>query len=379
MNILVKNGQTFCNDFHFHNVDVKTNGKRIEKVADNLTADGEDMVIDAEGKYVIPGLIDIHSHGCVGHDGCDANLNAYQEMMHYYASFGVTSVLATLVTETEEVQGRACRAIREYMSQEHEGATIQGINMEGPFFSKEKKGAQAEEKLHLPDVEMFRRLNAASGGNIRQVCLAPELEGGMDFIQTVKDEVVVSIAHTTASYDTTLQAIAAGASHVTHLYNAMPAYNHREPGVIGVVYNDDKITAELISDGFHIHPAVVRATFKLMANRICLISDSLAATGMADGDYSLGGQTVYVRNGQCKLKDGTIAGSTTPVMECMRRAVSFGVPFEQALRAATFNPARAMGLIDRCGTLSAGKSADIVLLNRDLSVDKVIINGKVYR
>lgn len=379
MNILVKNGQTFCNDFHFHNVDVKTNGKSIEKVAEHLAADGEELVIDAEGKYVIPGLIDIHSHGCVGHDGCDANLNAYQEMMHFYASYGVTSVLATSVTETEEVLDKAYRAIREYMSQERDGAYIQGINMEGPFFSKAKKGAQAEKKLHLPDVEMFRRLNAASGGNIRQVCLAPELEGGLDFIRSVKDEVVVSIAHTTASYDIALQAIEAGASHVTHLYNAMPPYNHREPGVIGAVYNDDKITAELISDGFHIHPAVIKATFKMMANRICLISDSLAATGMADGEYSLGGQAVYVQNGQCRLKDGTIAGSTTPVMECMRRAVSYGVPLEQALRAATFNPARAMGLIDRCGTLSAGKSADIVVLNRDLSIDKVIIKGKVYR
>ena len=241
-----------------------------------------------------------------------------------------------------------------------------------------KKGAQNGNWIQRPDVALLRRLEEVSGGLVKLVSIAPEVEGAMDFIREVSGEVRISIAHTTADYDTAMAAFAAGASHVTHLFNAMPAFTHRAPGVVGAAFDTPDCRVELICDGIHIHPSVVRSVFKLFgADRVVLVSDTMRAAGMADGDYSLGGQPVIKKGKYATLADGTLAGSVTDLMDCMRTAVSFGIPLADAVRAAAVNPARAIGIYSRCGSLECGKWANVVLLNKDLSIRNVIFKGEV--
>ena len=254
---------------------------------------------------------------------------------------------------------------------------LRGVNMEGPFFNKSKKGAQAEKYIVDPDFDMFKRLYDLTGGNIRLVDVAPELPGAVEFIRKASQLCTVSIAHTSATYDEAKEAFANGATHTTHLFNAMPAFTHRAPGVVGAA-SDYAAHVEMISDGIHLHPAVVRAVFSLFgADRVCLISDSMRAAGMPNGEYSLGGQKVFMTDGKATLEDGTIAGSATCLPECFRRAVSFGVPVETALKAATINPAKAVGLFDEVGSVTAGKRADVLVMDKGtLQPEVIFIGGK---
>lgn len=258
------------------------------------------------------------------------------------------------------------------------GAHLVGINMEGPFISASKKGAQAEENILHCDYEYFCRLQKAAKGLIKLVDLAPEEPGAMEFIEKAKDEVVISLAHTASDYDTAKEAIQRGASHATHLYNAMPPLNHRNPGVIGAVRDSETCHAELICDGVHIHPSVIRATFAMFgAKRMILISDSMRATGLDDGDYTLGGQPVKVKGNLATLHDGTIAGSATNLMDCVRFVVKkVGLPFETAVMCASENPAKEIGIFHEVGSISAGKKADFVLLDKDLNIVSVYVDGK---
>ena len=227
-----------------------------------------------------------------------------------------------------------------------------------------------------PDWEMFSRLYATSGGNIRLVDVAPELPGAPEFIEKASKRCTVSIAHTCASYDEAKEGFAHGATHTTHLFNAMPPLNHRAPGVVGAAA-DYAAHVEMISDGIHLHPAIVRLVFSLFGpDRVCLISDAMRACGMPNGEYSLGGQKVYMNDGLATLEDGTIAGSATCLAECFRRAVSFGVPLETALKASTINPAQAAGLFDELGSVTAGKRADVLVLDRTLHPEHIFIGGK---
>ena len=259
-------------------------------------------------------------------------------------------------------------------------AHFQGINMEGPFVSMAKKGAQNGAYIHKPDQEMFERLNEASGNCVKFLDIAPEEDGAMELIDKWHDRVVISLAHTCADYDIAREAFQRGASHVTHLYNAMNPYSHRAPGLIGAAADEEKVHVELICDGVHIHPAAVRTTFKIFGDdRIILISDSMRATGLEDGDYSLGGQYVKVTGNLATLKDGTIAGSVTNLADCMRTAVlKMGIPLESAVKCAAVNPAKCAGIYDSCGSITAGKYADVVLLDKeDLSLKQVILRGPV--
>lgn len=334
--------------------------------------------IDARDGYVIPGLIDIHTHGAVGHDFSDGGVEDIAAIARFLAGQGVTSFLGTTMSLGLEDLCRAARSAAEYRKNpDPEGASLQGINMEGPFFSLAKKGAQSAEFIIPPDYDFYKRIQDVSGAAVRLVDLAPELPGAMDFISRAARECRVSIAHTEADYDTASRAFEAGAAHVTHLFNAMPPFTHRAPGVVGAAA-DYADSVELISDGFHIHPSVVRSVFSLFGeDRVCLISDSMRACGMADGTYTLGGQKVTVKDGKATLADGTIAGSTTHLMDCLRRAVSFGVPLPSAIKAATLNPAKAAGISGITGTLEAGKQADIVVLDRELRLRLVVVKGKV--
>ena len=336
----------------------------------------EDDVIDGEGCFAIPGLIDIHFHGCAGADFCDADLDGLERMAEYEASVGVTSICPASMTVSEEELHKIMKTAAAYENKK--GARLVGINMEGPFINEAKKGAQAAENIRLCDESLYRTLQAESGNLIKLVDVAPETEGAMEFIEAIKDEVVISIAHTTADYDTAGLALEKGASHVTHLYNAMPAFSHREPGVVGAARDHENCRVELICDGIHIHPSVVRATFAMFgAERIILISDSMRATGLEDGQYTLGGQDVYVKGTRATLKDGTIAGSVTNLMECLKTAVlEMGIPLEDAVACATMNPAKEIGIYDQCGSITPGKRADLVLLDQDLNVKEVYVGGE---
>ena len=276
----------------------------------------------------------------------------------------------------EEQLIKVCRTAAAHKREGRPGADLAGINLEGPFLSYAKKGAQNGEWLHAPDVAMLRRLEEASEGLVKLVSVAPEEPGALDFIREVAEEVNVSVAHTTAGYDTAMAAFRAGAREVTHLFNAMPGFTHRAPGVVGAALDSPWSRVELISDGIHIHPSVVRAVFKMFGpGRVVLISDTMRAAGMTDGTYDLGGQEVTVKGPLATLANGTIAGSVTDLMACMKTAVSFGVPLADAVRSAAVSPAQAIGIFDRVGSLDSGKRANVVVLDRELDVKAVFFKG----
>ena len=342
------------------------------------TASGNEMVTDAAGNYVIPGLTDIHFHGCMGSDCCDGTVEAFQTIARYELSQGITSITPATMTMSEEVLSQICRAAKTYCdTAEENAADFCGLYMEGPFINAAKKGAQNEKYITPADTAMLNRLQDLSGNMLRTVAIAPETAGAMDFIRENSSRVNISIAHTTADYDTAKEAIACGASQLTHTYNAMPPLSHRAPGPIGAAADDDHCRAELICDGIHIHPAVVRTTFKMFGDdRIIFISDSMRAAGLADGQYDLGGQNVTVKGNLAVLEDGTIAGSVTNLMDCVRTAVhDMGIPFASAVKCAAVNPAKAVGIYDAYGSLTPGKFANIVILDKNLDIKTVLHHG----
>lgn len=330
---------------------------------------------DAQGCYLIPGLVDIHTHAAVGEDASDGRPEGMPIMSRYYARGGVTSWCPTTMTLKEPVLTKAMHTIRDFVRPEN-GAKVAGVNLEGPFLCYAKRGAQAAENLHAPDAAMFHRLNEASGGIVRLITVAPEEPGAIPFIEEVSRVCTVSVGHTTADYDTAMAAYQAGATHATHLFNGMPSLLHREPGVIAAA-SDSGATVELITDGLHIHPSVIRLTHRLFGDKLVLISDSLRCAGMPDGDYELGGQPITMKNGKATLTGtDTLAGSSIHLMDGLRRAVSFGVPLEAAVTAATLAPAKAIKMEASIGSLAPGKCADFVLLDRELNLKAVYIDGK---
>lgn len=375
--MLIKNGLVFCENFQFERRDVAFSEGVITAVALPGTLPDEPDALDAEGRYVLPGYVDIHVHGAAGTDFCDGTPEAIRNMAVYEAAQGVTSFCGTTMTFSEEILNGILDAANTVMAKPGDKeCTLRGINMEGPFISMAKKGAQNARYITAPDLAMFMRLFERSGRRIRLVDIAPEEPGSMEFIAGASRLCTVSLAHTTAGYSVAQAAYRAGATHATHLFNAMPPYQHREPGVVGAA-GDCAAHVEIISDGIHLHPSVVRNTFRMFgADRICLISDSMCAAGMPNGHYSLGGQAVLMQDGKATLEDGTIAGSAVCLAEMVRRAVRFGVPIEHAVRAATANPADAAGLSDTVGRLAAGKSADVTVMDRALYPEKVFLRGR---
>lgn len=331
---------------------------------------------DMGGLYAIPGLVDLHFHGCMGYDFCDGTAEAISALASYQAQNGVAAICPATMTYPEEKLSEIAQAAAAWSAQPHEAALV-GINMEGPFISEKKKGAQNAAYLHAPDSAMFRRVQEKAHGLFKLCDMAPELPGAMETIEELSGEVRISLAHTEADYDTACEAFRRGARQATHLFNAMPPFSHRAPGVIGAAFDSENVTVELIADGVHIHPSVVRAVFTLFDGRVILISDSMMATGLADGEYSLGGQAVTVRGNLATLHDGTIAGSATNLMDCVRSAVRMGIPLGEAVRSASTNPARALGIENDYGSLEAGRLANVVLLDEELNIHAVLLRGRM--
>lgn len=382
--MIIDHVKVFTEDKKFTDGGIVIKNGTIEQVyTEGKRPQTEDGALDGKGMYAIPGLIDLHFHGCKGDDFCDGSRDAIARIAEYEASVGVTAIApATMTLPVEELE-QILRVAAEYKKGPHskKEADFVGINMEGPFISPAKKGAQDERNIIPCDVKVCERFLEVSEGLVKFMGIAPEeSENAVSFIEAVKDKVNVSLAHTNADYDTAMAAFNAGADHAVHLYNAMPAFTHRAPGVIGAVYDSKHVMAEIICDGVHIHPAAVRATFEMMGeDRMILISDSMRAAGMPDGSYTLGGLDVNVVGNRATLvSDGAIAGSVTNLMDCMKTAVkTMNIPLETAVACATINPAKSLGIDAEYGSIRAGKKAHIVLMDQELNVQQVIKDGEL--
>lgn len=346
---------------------------RFAHVLEDVPGPAEDL----DGALVIPGLVDIHVHGCAGADFSDGDYAGLVRMARYLARRGVTSFAPASMTLPYDALDKAFHAAarlrREGLA---DGARLMGIQMEGPFLSREKRGSQNPAYLRLPDWDRFLRLYDAAEGLLRIVDVAPELPGAVEFTRRASEKCRVSVAHTAAGYDQAAAVFDAGATHLTHLFNAMSGIHHRHPGPIGAASERENVTAELICDGIHVHPSAVRMAFRLFPGRICLISDALRCCGMADGSYSLGGQEILLSGGVARLTGGAIAGSAADLYQCMRRAVSFGIPREQAVWAATALPARVIGRESETGAIADGRAADFVICGGELEPEAVYLGGK---
>ncbi len=371
-----KNARIFCSDFQFRMgaFEVTEDGKFGAILPETVPADA----VDLQGATVIPGLIDVHNHGNSCADFSDGDYEGLVKMAAYLASEGITSFAPASMTLPYDVLEKAFATGRKLADNRPEGCSrLMGIQMEGPYFSEKKKGAQNGAYLKNPDFEGFKALYDGCGGLIRIVDVAPELPGAKEFVEKASKLCTVSVAHTDSDYDHAAEAFAAGATYLTHLYNAMPAIHHRNPGVIPAAVENTKVSAELICDGLHAHPAMVRMAFSMFGGeRIVLVSDALRCCGMPDGEYELGGQQVYLGGGIAKLADGTIAGSATNLFECMRRAMRFGICEKDAVRAASYNPARSLGVDDKVGSIATGLYADFVVCKENYAEKTVYIGGK---
>lgn len=376
--MIIKNANILMKDFNFKKGSLCISKGEISSI-DNEILTGNEEILDAEGLYLIPGLIDSHTHGCKGYDTCDKDLKGYSEMTKFYATNGITSFLFTTMTLPIEELKEILNILSRYIDDGEYYSYPLGIYLEGPFINSKKKGAQDERNILKPDIDLFYDLQRASNNKIKIVSIAPEISNGMDFINCIsKKDVVVTIAHTNSDYETSIRAIESGVSSITHAYNAMPSFLHREPGVIGAAI-DKNVFVELICDGIHLHPSMIRAMFKLVdKDKIILISDSMSASGMSDGVYSLGGQEVILKGNKATLRDGTIAGSATNILQCIKNCVKYGIKLEDAVKAATINPATRLGVSDKIGSIEIGKQADIVLLDKDLNLVNVFIKGRRF-
>ena len=370
-----KNARIFCPDFRFRSgaFEVK-DGVFGTVLPEEVPADA----VDLQGATVIPGLVEVHSHGNSGADFSDGDYEGLKKMAAYFASCGVTSFAPASMTLPYDILEKAFATAKQLVEEDAEGLSVlRGIQMEGPYFSYKKRGAQNPDYLKDPDFDGFKALYDGCGGLIRIVDVASELPGAVEFAEKASKLCTVSIAHTDSDYDHAKAVYDAGATHLTHLYNAMPPIHHRNPGVIPAAAENPKVQAEIICDGYHIHPASVRLAFSIFKNRIVLVSDSGRCAGMEEGSkFELGGQDAWLRGGVARLADGTIACSASNLWTCLHNAISWNVPEEEAVRAATYNPALSIGAEKIVGTIESGKRADFIVCDNTYTHKRVFLKGK---
>lgn len=339
--------------------DIMTQNGKITEIAQKITGSG----VDLNGCRVFPGLVDVHAHGCIGFDTMDGD--KLSEMSYYLAKNGTTSWLPTTMTMDMET----VKSVVNADISKTNGANILGFHMEGPYISPKHKGAQNEKYIKNPDIAEFNSMR-----NVKMITLAPELENSAEFIR--KCGAVVSIGHTDADYDITVNAIENGAVCLTHTFNAMPPLCHRNPGPIGAAV-DKEIYVQVICDGLHIHKSVIKMLYKTFGpDRMIIISDSMRAAGLEDGTYEFGGQTVTVNNSVARTADGAIAGSTSTLFGCVKKAIEFGIPADDAFKMASETPAKLIGIPDK-GKIQAGYDAEFIVLSDDYNIKMTVINGEI--
>lgn len=383
-NMVILNGTVFLGG-KFIKKDIRIKEGRFAEITEpgKLGYMGNDPctyeVLDAADKYIIPGPVDVHTHGRIGLDFSKITEEGLGKLLASYASCGVTGVVATTMTNESSAVEKSLQVLGKYIRKQKEEengntpcAKLLGIHMEGPFLGQEKKGAHDENYLCNPDWERFERLQKLSGGNICLVTIDPCLNGADEFIkQCAGNSIKVSLGHTACNYETAVKARKLGADHVTHTFNAMNPLHHREPGLIGAAM-DTGMYMELICDGIHVHPAMVRMMFAAYPEQVVLISDSIPAAGMPDGEYASGGLKVTLQHGKAVLADGTIAGSSVSLFDSMVNAIKFGVPTECAVNSATYLAAKSIGMENVAGSIAVGRVADALMADKEWNLEKVL-------
>jgi len=330
---------------------------------------------------IVPGFIDIHVHGGNGEDFMDASPEVLDKITSFHSTQGTTAMLATSMTAPKEQLDSVLAEVDRYRSGEMPYAQLEGVHLEGPFFSPKWPGAQNPEHIILPDVSWLEAWEKQYPGLIRQVTLAPEREGALEVISWLREQrITAALGHTDATYEEVERAVEAGLHHAVHTFNAMTPLHHRLPGAAGAVLSDPRISAEVIADGIHVHPAVISilAQLKQHNDQLVLITDAMSAAGLDDGEYKIGDLPVIVKHGEARLKDGgALAGSTLTMIRGFRYLVQeVGLSLNTASRAASLTPARLLGIDHRTGSLAQGKQADIVLLNAELDIEGVWVKGR---
>lgn len=372
--MLLKNATIFNSDFEPQKADILIENEKITEIGENLNR-GE--MIDLSDCIIFPGFIDIHIHGCAGADISDSSEASLDTMSCFLAKNGVTSFCPATMTLPQENLVRQFKTASRYIGKET-GAYMHGINMEGPYIAYTRKGAQPGEYIRLPDIDEFKMLNSIC--RISLVDLAPELNGSFEFAREASKYCTVSQAHTDADFITAQAGYANGFSHATHLFSAMPPIEHRAPGAVVAAFDSADSTAELICDGLHAHPPILRMAFRLLGeDRSVVVSDAMKAAGCGDGEFELGGQKVFVKNGKASLADGNFAGSTTNLHNEFLNLISFGIPLKQALKSCTVNPAKVIGVDDKTGSLKEGKLADILVVDKEFNIKMVIVKGRIIQ
>lgn len=378
--MLIRDGLAFLNG-EFLRKDLRVTEGLILQIEEpgTLTPWEGEKILEAFGKKILPGLVDIHTHGRVGEDFSFVDEAALQRLCESYADCGVTAVLATTMTNAPEAVEASLTAVGAFCENAQSGARLLGVHMEGPFLGEKKKGAHDANYLMKPDVAFYEKLQKTSGNRVRLLAIDPELDGAEELVRRCReDAVTVSLGHTACQYEKACEAADWGADHVTHLFNAMQPLHHREPGLIGAAV-DKGMYVELICDGIHLHPAIIRMMFALCPEKVLLISDSMQAAGLSDGEYELGGLKVFVKEGKATQADGTIAGSTISVYDAMVNAIQFGIPAEQAVLSASYLPAKSIGMENEVGSIECGRAADFIVVDSDWNLEAVFIGGNLIK
>ena len=376
--MLIKNVKIISPYEVLEGLGVKINeGKIVEINLDHLLEDSEGEIIDGGGNYLSPGFIDIHNHGNSGYDVMDSTEEALDKIGEFHLSNGVTSYLGTIITSSYENIIKAMKNIVDYENKLGK-ANILGIHLEGPFFHLEKKGAQPEEYIKLPDLNNIQELLEIAKGKLIMVSLAPELKGSIEVIEKLKaNNVAVAMAHTNATFESAQEGIDSGITIATHLYNGMRSFNHREPGVIGASLLDNRVYCELIYDRIHLHDVAAKMALRMKGyDKIVLVSDAMMAAGLGDGEYLLGNQKVFVKDGAAKLASGSLAGSTLNLKQAVYNMVKFlEVPIHEAVKMASLNPAKAINRGRELGSIRVGKRADLIIFDENLDIKHTISGG----
>ena len=376
--MIIKGANVFVNG-EFKNIDLEINDGKFSKLAENIQ--GKDVIdFDNSENYIfencliLPGFVDIHTHGAVGFDFCDASSDNMNKMAEFYIKSGTTSLLPTIVTTSEEEYEIQIPKILENIN---ESSPFIGINLEGPFINKGKKGAHNEKNIRDIDMSFARKLYDLGKNQIRLMTAAPELENFNELVNFSKNKFLISMGHTNCNIDEARDAINMGVRSVSHLFNAMEPMHHRKPALVGAAL-EFPLYKELICDGIHIHDAILKGLYRGYSDELIIVSDSMSACGLGDGSYLLGGLDVTVKNKKATLKDGTIAGSVNTLFDGIKHLVKIGIKLEEAIKSATIIPAESINMENQIGSIKTGLKADFIVCDKNLNILSVFKNGKKY-